>query len=64
MSIKIDFNDEEFRELIRDEAIDAVSEQEFGVDCPHCDKTFNAHPGINKCPHCQNMVELTIDINF
>ncbi len=43
---------------------ETVLHDKYDVECPHCGKSFKARSGRNTCPHCNNIVELTLNINF
>jgi Zn finger protein HypA/HybF involved in hydrogenase expression len=64
MGVKIEFDEKAFENAVKELASEAVSQQEFDVDCPHCEKLFSAHSGTNTYPHCHNIVELSLDIHF
>lgn len=49
---------------VMDMARNAVYDQSFSNECPHCKSTFNASSGMNICPFCRNQVDLKLNIKF
>lgn len=60
------FDADRFRSELEKEVMDAAREEieEKGVeiDCPHCGKPITVFPGSNICPHCQNDINVNLDL--
>ena len=52
------------KETALEEAREALKEDTYDVECPYCNKEFEAHQGENICPHCKKTVKLNLEINL
>lgn len=47
-----------------EEASKIIEGDTYDVECPYCNKEFEARQGKNICPHCEETVELNLEINL
>lgn len=64
ITFKTDFDPDEIMSDIKDQLKESLLSDSYDVECPHCGKMFDAYPGNNICPHCENEVVLDLDINI
>ena len=62
--VTFDFDERKLESFIKEAAAEALSEETFEINCPHCQAEMSATPGLNTCPHCHNTVDLNLDINL
>ncbi len=54
----------DIQNLILESAEEIISDEEFEVECPHCNASILVTNGENICPECNNIVELTLNIDL
>lgn len=54
----------DLEKALLNQARDAVKNQTYEIECPFCEKKFNARNGKNICPSCKETVKLDLKINF
>lgn len=45
-------------------ADEELRDSEYDIECPFCHKPFSAKEGLNTCPHCNEQVNLNLDIDI
>lgn len=58
--MKFSFDKDAFRKI----AVEAIYEETFSIECPHCGATVTVPTGKSKCPQCGNTIDLKLDIDF
>ena len=64
IKIKSNINTNKIMSEINNQVKESLQSEQYDIECPHCNNTFNAHAGHNVCPHCNNEVTLNLDFNF
>ena len=54
----------DFEKDIKRQTEASISDLEFDVECPNCSVEFKAKSGLNRCPSCNEEVNLTLDYDF
>ena len=55
---------DEIKENTIEDAKANVEGNAFMVECPYCNKEFEAYKGKNICPHCKETVEVNLKFDF
>jgi len=54
--------EKDLKSAVYEQARSALSDREFDVECPKCNKDIQVKAGLNNCPHCN--AEIEFNLNF
>ena len=49
---------------VKRQVVNAAQQLSYHISCPNCGATFQASPGLNRCPQCGKSIDLDLDFHF
>ena len=64
VKVNVNFDKQKLKSAIKNQAREALQNRSYEIECPLCHTFFDAKDGENLCPHCNQTVNLKLNIKL